>query len=145
MDHHMIERAVVATARRRPAVHHVGAQVGNEFAGRQFGVPAGDLVRQTAEVEVAVAQLGHELLFGVAGRHGQVRDHLANPPALTQGWEIPLRIGGGAQQVGEGHELGGYSTLQVGVIRQGQLHVARTVDDRHQVRRTACAKLIGPR
>jgi len=63
-------------------LHHPGAQRGDELAGRQPGLPAGDLVEQLAEVDVAA--LGHELVLGVARGHGHVRDHLADPPARTQ-------------------------------------------------------------
>ncbi len=46
--------------------------------------------------------------LGVARCHGHVRNHFANPPALTQRGRVPLRVGGGLEQGGEGQELGGY-------------------------------------
>lgn len=77
--------------------------------------PGGDLVRQAAEVEATPAQLGHELLFGVARCHSHVSDHFADPPALTQRRGVPLCVGGRVEQVSQGHELGGHGRLQVGV------------------------------
>jgi hypothetical protein len=141
----MIEGAVIPAARRCPVVHDGGAHVGDKLASGQADVPGGDLVRQTAEVEAAAAQLGHELFFGVARCHGHVRDDFANASALTQRRGLPLCIGSRIAQAGEAQELGGYGRLQGGVIRHGQLPGTRTAGDRHHVRRVVCAALIGAR
>jgi hypothetical protein len=94
VDDHVVERAVVPTAWRRPVLHHRGTQAGDEFTDRQLGVPAGDLVGKAAEVELVAAQLRHELVFGIARRHGHVGDHLTHPPPRAQRGGVPLRGSG---------------------------------------------------
>jgi hypothetical protein len=53
VDYYVGERAVVAAAGRRPALHDVGTETGDKLVRRPARVPAAHFVGEPGEVELA--------------------------------------------------------------------------------------------
>ena len=112
VDDDVIERTLYAADGWLPAVQDFVAEVPEKLDRRQLGVAARHLVGDSGEVELAVAEFGHERFFVVASRHGHVRDDLADAPAFTERRHLPAIGRQRLEPVGERHEVGGHERLE---------------------------------